>query len=315
FQSEKKPLKNFDRCNKKTNLILNLYDIDNKIANNNVGKIVNLSQLLNSYLWDNFGNGKNKSYKELYNKIAILSVLSGAEIDSAKRSFPFNTTTEYNRILKYANKNGFKKTKPLFFVALTKKNGHKPKIGDIKKGSDKNRKFKTTMDFLWAAANENKFNSKIRTNTISLFDLICEGFNTNSIPGPVYNQVNKAIKILEDTSQAVDKISNQMNNNDFEVKKINFNNEIKKAYFELKRKINTPEKTKLVIKKLEEREDGYSKSFIFLYIITSFSYALGYTLKELFSEDAKALPTLRKTTPGEKPQYTLFNKFNYNRKD
>ncbi len=315
FQSEKKPLKNLDSCNKKTNLILNLYDIDNKIANNNVGKIVNLSQLLNSYLWDNFGNGKNKSYKELYNKIAILSVLSGAEIDSAKRSFPFNTTTEYNRILKYANKNGFKKPKPLFFVALTKKNGHKPKIGDIKKGSNKNRKFKTTMDFLWAAANENKFNSKIRTNTISFFDLICEGFNTNSIPGPVYNQVNKAIKVLEDTSEAVDKISNQMNNNDFELKKMNFNNEIKKAYFELKRKINTPEKTKLVIKRLEEREDGYSKSFIFLYIITSFSYALGYTLRELFSEDAKALPTLRKTAPGEKPQYTLFNKFNYNRKD
>ena len=65
----------------------------------------------------------------------------------------------------------------------------------------------------------------------------------------------------------------------------------------------------------EYREDGYSKSFIFLYIITSFSYTLGYTLKELFSEDAKALPTLRKTAPGEKPQYTLFNKFNYNKKD
>ena len=185
----------------------------------------------------------------------------------------------------------------------------------IKKGSDKNRKFKTTMDFLWDAANEIKFDSKIRTNTISFFDLICEGFNTNSIPGPIYNQVNKAIKVLEDTSEAVDKISNQMNNNDFELKKMNFNNEIKKAYFELKRKINTPEKTKLVIKRLEEREDGYSKSFIFLYIITSFSYALGYTLRELFKEDAKALPTLRKTVPGEKPQYTLFNKFNYNRKD
>ena len=63
FQSVKKPLKNLDRCNRQTNLILNLYDIDNKIANNNVGKIVNLSQLLNSYLWDNIGNGKDKSYK------------------------------------------------------------------------------------------------------------------------------------------------------------------------------------------------------------------------------------------------------------
>ena len=314
FGSQKKPLKDFKCNDKKTNLILNLYTIDNSIANNNVGKIVNLSQLLNSHLWNNFDNGKNKAYKELYNHIAILSVLSGAEIDSAKRSFPFNTTTEYNRLREYASVNGFLKTKPLFFTVVNKKNGHKPKISKIKKESNKEREFKTAMDYLWDAVSSNELDSDIRTKTIPFFDLICEGLDTNNISGPVYAQVKEAIEILDATNEAVTKIRDQSKNNDFELKKMNFNNEIKKAYTELKRKINTPEKTKLIIKALEKRDDGYSKSFIFLYIISSFSDKLGYTLKSLFNDDVRALPTLRKTAPGEMAQYTLFNKYNYNRK-
>ena len=315
FTSQKKPLKDFKYGDKKNNLLLNLYTIDNDIANNNVGKIVNLSQLLNSHLWNGFGNGKNKAYKDLYNKIAILSVLSGAEIDSAKRSFPFSTTTEYNRLKKYAHTNGFLKTKPLFFTVITKKNGHKPKISKIKEESNKEREFKTAMDYLWDAVSRNELDSDIRTKTIPFFDLICEGLDTNNISGPIYAQVREAIKILESTNEAVTKIRDKSENNDFELKKMNFNHEIKKAYFELKRKINTPEKTKLILKELEKKDDGYSKSFIFLYIISSFSENLGYTLKTLFSDDAKPLPTLRKTAPGESAQYTLFNKYNYNRKD
>ena len=315
FSSQKKPLKDFKCSDKKTNLALNLYTIDNEIANNNVGKIVNLSQLLNSHLWNNFGHGKNKTYKDLYNKIAILSVLSGAEIDSAKRSFPFSTTTEYNRLRKYARASGFLKTKPLFFTVVTKKNGHKPKISKIKEESNKEREFKTAMDYLWDAISRNELDSDIRTKTIPFFDLVCEGLDTNNISGAVYEQVREAIKILDSTNEVVTKIRDQSKNNDFELKKMNFNNEIKKAYFELKRKINTPEKTKLIIKALEKRDDGYSKSFIFLYIISSFSDNLGYTLKSLFGDDTKALPTLRKTAPGETAQYTLFNKYNYNRND
>lgn len=315
FGSQKKPLKDFKCHDKKTNLILNLYTIDNEIANNNVGKIVNLSQLLNSHLWNKFGNGKNKAYKDLYNQIAILSVLSGAEIDSAKRSFPFNTTTEYNKLRKYAKVNGLLKTKPLFFTVVTKKNGHKPKISKIKEESNKEREFKTAMDYLWDAVSRNKLDSDIRTKTIPFFDLICEGLDTKNISGPVYAQVREAIEILDATNEAVTKIRDQSRNNDFELKKMNFNNAIKKAYIELKRKINTPEKIKLIIKALEKRDDGYSKSFIFLYIISSFSDKLGYTLKSLFNDDVRALPTLRKTAPGERAQYTLFNKYNYNRKD
>ena len=315
FGSKKKPLKDFKCSDKKTNLALNLYTIDNEIANNNVGKIVNLSQLLNSHLWNSFGNGKNKAYKDLYNKIAILSVLSGAEIDSAKRSFPFSTTTEYNRLRKYARANRYLKTKPLFFTVVTKKNGHKPKISKIKEESNKEREFKTAMDYLWDAVSRNELDSDIRTKTIPFFDLICDGLDTNNISGAIYSQVKEAISILDSVNEAVTKIRDQSKSNDFELKKMNFNNEIKRAYLELKRKINTPEKTKLILKALEKRDDGYSKSFIFLYIISSFSDNLGYTLKSLFGEGTKPLPTLRKTIPGEVPQYTLFNKYKYKRSE
>ena len=311
FNYSKKKMTEFKNVSKKENMLLNLYTIDNEIANNNVGRIVNLSQLLNSHLWNTFGNGRDKSYKELYKKIAILAVLSGAEIDSAKRSFPFSTSKEYNRLNRFARSNGYLKTKPLFFTILTKKNGHKPKISKIKQQNDRERVFKTTMDYLWDVINKTGFDSDIRTKTIPFFSLICNGLKTKGIPGDAYRQVREAVEILDDIKEAVTRIRDQSNSNDFELKKMNFNNEIRKAYQELKHKINTPEKTKLILKALEEKDDGYTKSFIFLYVISSFSDRLSYTLRTLFPRDSKPLPSLRKARHNEKPQHTLFDKYNY----
>lgn len=315
FKSLKKNMIENKGANKKENLLLNLYSIDNDIANNSVGKIVNLSQLLNSHLWNDFGNGKNKKYEELYKKIAILSVLSGAEIDSAKRSFPFKTSTEYNLLKKYASKQGMLREKPLFFTIITKKNGHKLKINEIKQQKDGYKAFKTTMDYLWSAVTETRFNNNIRTDTTPFFELICGDFNTKGIPGDTYRQVREAVESLDSIKDKIVKIRDQGKGDDFELKRANFNNEIKIAYKELKHKINTPEKVKLILKELENRNDGYSKSFILLYIISSFSNNLAYSLRSLFPLTAKGLPTLRKTGLHEKPQYTLFDKYNYIRKD
>lgn len=312
FESTKKEMQPFSD-DKKENLFLNLHNIDNKISNNNVGRIVNLSQLLNSHLWNNFGNGKNGKYKELYKVISILAVLSGAEIDSAKRSFLFEPTTVYNKIKRYANKNGYYDKKPLFFAILSKNNNHKPKISFIKKRSKEKREFKTTMDYLWEDAAKIGFDEDVRTETIPFFDLFKHNYSTYGFQSDVYRQIDKAVETLEDIKKVVDNIRDNTKDNDFELKKANFNITINNLFKKIRININTPEKAKLLIKTLDEKEDGYSKLFILLYIIYKFPSMLGYSIESLLSEKAIPLPTLRRTWKGEKPQYTIFDKYNYNK--
>ena len=312
FGSTNKEMKELSP-NKKENLLLNLYVIDNEISNNVVGKIVNLSQLMNSYLWDRYGKNKRYNFDDLYSKICILEVLSGADIDSAKRDFPFKTVKEYNRLKSYATKEGFYQKKPLFFTILSRDNNHKPKISKIKKNSDKKRELKTTMDYLWEIVNQSKFDSEIRTKDIDFFDLIKHDYKTNDIPGDVYRQRDVSKEILAQMKEAVDSID-KAKKNDFELKKLNFNNIVKKGFSKLKNKINTPLKAKLLIKSLEDLNDGYSKVFFLLYMISNFSAEIGYKLKDLFDKKAKPLPTLRRTKANEEPDYILFDRYEYNRK-
>lgn len=77
-----------------------LYLLDHLIANNYVGQIVNLSQHLNSILWHNLNEDPNYDYKEIYNRICVLSVLSGMEIDKAKRDYGVDARESCERIKK-----------------------------------------------------------------------------------------------------------------------------------------------------------------------------------------------------------------------
>ena len=310
FSSTNKNMKNLSD-DKKKNLILNQFEIDREIANNNVGKIVNLSQLLNSHLWDTFSNGKNKKYKQLYYEIAKLAVLSGAEIDSAKRSFPFDTTTEYNKIQRYAKRSGYYDKTPLFFTIVSKDKNRKPKISEIKDSNNKKREFKTSMDYLWDVVNNSSFDDYVKTDTIKLFDLFNHDFSTKNIQSDVYKQNRDVIAILDEINTSIRQLNEKYDNEEYELKKANFRIAINHAYNRLKIKINTPEKAKLLIRKLEEKDDGYSKLFILLYIIHEFHVQLNYSLDSLLSDDAIPLPNLRRTRKGEKPQYILFGKYNY----
>lgn len=63
--------------------------IDYIIAENNIGRVVNVSQLLNSYYWDIKKNQPEETelLQEIYNRISICSSLSQVEIDKAKKMF------------------------------------------------------------------------------------------------------------------------------------------------------------------------------------------------------------------------------------
>ena len=89
-----------------------LSNVDDKLSNNMIGKIINLSQRLNSLIWmlaplkvqrEEYGKSWNKWHakigKELYVEgCCTLAVLSNIEIDSAKRSYHCNTKKELKKI-------------------------------------------------------------------------------------------------------------------------------------------------------------------------------------------------------------------------
>ena len=65
-----------------------LAELDHDTSVNKIGEIVNLSQKLNSILWDELYHGVDKeNILAVYEDICKLAVLSGLEIDKAKRTF------------------------------------------------------------------------------------------------------------------------------------------------------------------------------------------------------------------------------------
>lgn len=93
-------------------------DLDIKTSVNKIGEIINLSQELNSILWDRLYHGaKIDDIMELYCDVAQLDVMSNLEIDSAKRENPADNTKELQRLKKKYDirDNKGRHIRPLFF--------------------------------------------------------------------------------------------------------------------------------------------------------------------------------------------------------
>lgn len=101
----------------------NLAKLDYDTAENLIGEIVNLSQVLNSIYWDKLSGEKpdKKELQELYKDICQLSIMSGLEIDKAKKTLTVENKTELEAIRKkYKNGEG-KIEYPEFFRELSRK--------------------------------------------------------------------------------------------------------------------------------------------------------------------------------------------------
>lgn len=105
----------------------NLADLDYKTSENLIGEIVNLSQVLNSKLLHEMNKEEpNEKYvKKLYTDICQLSIMSGLEIDKAKKTLIVNNKEELDKIRdKYRCKKGVHIGKilyPKFFRELGRK--------------------------------------------------------------------------------------------------------------------------------------------------------------------------------------------------
>lgn len=151
--------------------------LDINTSVNLIGQIVNLSQYLNSIMWERIYNDVQhgvdkevaiKNQAELYNDICILSSASGVAIDAAKKTFDVNTSKMLdilkNRYGIYTEVNGKDKfTKPLFFKNITTNNGY------ALNPNHHFRMFETSMDYLQKAID------KFRADKIEVKNLpFCE---------------------------------------------------------------------------------------------------------------------------------------------
>ena len=92
------PVCNIQSATKENQTLANL---DHVTSENKIGQIVNLSQKLNSILWNqlNTGAGEKEEIEAIYKDICILAVLSGIEIDKAKRAYEnIDVGAELNRL-------------------------------------------------------------------------------------------------------------------------------------------------------------------------------------------------------------------------
>lgn len=136
-------------------------DLDIKTSVNKIGEIINLSQELNSILWDRINKGASiDDVMELYCDISQLDVMSNLEIDSAKRENPADNTLELQLLKKKYDVRDKKNrhVRPLFFKYIDGYKGYRDKYHVYVESDDEFRKLFVTDKY--KEAQEIKKNSE-----------------------------------------------------------------------------------------------------------------------------------------------------------
>lgn len=178
-------------------------DLDTKTSVNKIGEIVNLSQELNSLLWDRMYHGETyEDIKELYFDICQLDVMSGIEIDKAKKEFDIDTGKELGRLRsKYdplvreyeESEDGEpvrgKKKMPRFFSHISRQKGY----------YNPDRKhycsYHTSMDYLQTIINGFKIKNPYKKDRLPFVSVLNHSlFRTNRVN---QKQINKIYRMLK----------------------------------------------------------------------------------------------------------------------
>ena len=186
-----------------------LANLDDKTSNNKIGEIVNLSQELNSLLWDivfKSGQSVEEQYgqiKEIYYDVCQLDVMSNIEIDKAKKEYPIDTTKELKRMRKkYENlltvSDGRKRT-PYFLGFIAETKNYK---NIVRKDY---QKYNTSMDYLHTCIKQNRSGKSMGSNFLPLADIFRpKEFDKNLVNK---KQVAKIIRLATKTSDYIKMIS------------------------------------------------------------------------------------------------------------
>lgn len=170
-------------------------DLDVRTSVNKIGEIVNLSQQLNSLYWERLNNGTSiDANKELYWDICKLDVLSGVEIDKAKKEFTIDSGKEIDILKrKYHLEEDGKTLKPMFFKMITTENGYALPPDTMY------RYFETPMDYLQKIISSANYRQARLTNKdiIPLMDIIKKPSGKSGAYNTVRDKIIEMIKFYK----------------------------------------------------------------------------------------------------------------------
>lgn len=172
-------------------------DLDIKTSVNKIGEIINLSQELNSLLWDQIYHGSTyEDIRELYYDICQLDVMSGIEIDKAKKEFDIDNGKELDKIrekYKEALSDEYNRKKmPHFFSHIARQKGY---YNPEKKNYCK---YHTSMDYLHTIVNGFRIRNPYKKDWLPFSSLLNpEKFRTSDV-----NQ-KQIDRIFKKTSQYI----------------------------------------------------------------------------------------------------------------
>lgn len=169
--------------------------LDVRTSVNKIGEIINLAQLLNSLYWDNMSKGISiDKNKELYMDICKLDVLSGIEIDKAKKEFTIDSTKEIDMLKKkYDMEEDGKTAKPMFFKMITTENGYALSPDTLY------RYFETPMDHLQKIISSAKYRQARLSNKelIPLMDIIKKPTSKSGAYNVIRDRIIEMIKFYK----------------------------------------------------------------------------------------------------------------------
>lgn len=184
-------------------------DLDIKTSKNLIGDIINVSQELNTTVWDMLANGASiDEVHDIYLDICKLSIMSNIEIDKAKKEFVIDNGKELDKIRAAHEEKTVdgKKIKPNFFGHLAKRKGYY----DPSKKSYK--KHKTSMDYLQTCVNSFRMSreGKIgKQSFIPFSDVIDQkGFNSATVNEKDIALIIEGVEKLRDQTAAIYSDSN-----------------------------------------------------------------------------------------------------------
>lgn len=177
------------KAEEKTEQTLSKLDHDTSV--NKIGEIVNLSQKLNSILWDELHKGAEEGEMlSVYEDICKLAVLSGLEIDKAKRSFENISVSKELTMLRKK----YQRPSPNFFAEIDESR------------SKQHAFYHTAMDDLYALVN--KVNFRKGREQYGDYCPISSSLAYNMASGNAteYRHKDKIVQIIDESKAAINRL-------------------------------------------------------------------------------------------------------------
>ncbi len=169
-----------------------LSELDHRTSENKIGEIVNLSQKLNSLIWDKLNNGASTAeILPIYEDVCKLAVLSGLEIDKAKRAYDnVNVGAELTTLRKKYNN-----PVPLFFQEIDEKAKDKQYVF-----------YDTAMDYIYKLISKAKFRKGREQFNLYIPISLALDYNIASGNATEYRHKDKIVEIIDEYKARINRL-------------------------------------------------------------------------------------------------------------